>query len=860
MSKNFDVITCESCKAFFRRYALKNKQLMRSDEENEKRRKTIRENKLKREKCDILADSSVTSIVLSNDLMTIFNENKEKDILDEILDNTIDINLDEINEEITNIDTSITHIEINKDLEAIKHFKGKYKNTAIVPMFREITDYNGLNELETNRLSELSSAAVDDANFVQANISVFGPNNLDEWDYNDSTAINLLTAIILYNPNRPNLTHKHNVKLEQQLYIYLLQRYLLLKYRSESESRVGLPEYRTRNFAVITCESCKAFFRRYGAKNKPLYCPSNNKCIINLLTRKICKKCRLEKCFAVGMRKEFIRNDVENEMRRKAMRENKLKREKCDNLVNTSIASVTSCTDFSNDLIIFDENTEKDILDELLDNSIDINLDEINDEMTNIETSITDITIDKDLLLIPDFKEKCKNTAIVPIFREITDYNGLNALENNRLSELSSAAVVFNYKISNNIIQVNNLEEMLRICGRRQDDSLKDMVTFTKCLSGYNRICAEDRVALMKYGFNQLLSIRILKYYNKTTGNFYIPFDERYTVQANFNVFPQNDSNYTLHTFKPILNTLVDEWNYSDSIAVNLLTAIAFYNPNRPNLIHRHSVKRYGLKNKPLNCPSNGNCIISLLTRKLCQKCRLEKCFAVGMRKEFIRSDEQNEKRKKAMRENRLIQGNCDNLLNTCISSVSSSDDSLNDLIIFDENNEKDILDEILDNTIDINFDEITEIVNSITNITLDKDLTSIAKGKQKCKNTAIVPMFREITDYNGLNELESNRISELMSAAVVFNYKMSNNIRQVNSLEEMLRTCGPSQDRSVMDIINFAKSLSTFNTICSEDKVVLMKYGYNELLSIRTIKFYDKYNENFYIPLVSKNNATLNC
>ncbi|CAG2164546.1 unnamed protein product, partial [Oppiella nova] len=41
----------------------------------------------------------------------------------------------------------------------------------------------------------------------------------------------LLTAIILFNPNRPNLTHRHYVQLEQQLYIYLLQRYLLLKYK-----------------------------------------------------------------------------------------------------------------------------------------------------------------------------------------------------------------------------------------------------------------------------------------------------------------------------------------------------------------------------------------------------------------------------------------------------------------------------------------------------------------------------------------------------------------------------------------------------------------------------------------------------
>ncbi|CAG2101854.1 unnamed protein product [Medioppia subpectinata] len=180
----------------------------------------------------------------------------------------------------------------------------------------------------------------------------------------------------------------------------------------------------------------------------------------------------------------------------------------------------------------------------------------------------------------------------------------------------------------------------------------------------------------------------------------------------------------------------------------------------------------------PLYCPSNGNCIINPMTRKICTKCRLEKCLAVGMRK--------------------------------------------------------------------------------ITNNTLDNDLMSITKVKQKCENTTIVPMFREITDYNGLNELETNRLSELSSAAVVFDYKMSNNIRQVNNLEEMLRECGPRQDGSVVDMVNFAKSLSTFNRICCEDRVALLKYGYDDLMSIRTLKFFNKDKETFYIPLDESNTIEL--
>ncbi|XP_054166222.1 nuclear hormone receptor HR96-like [Oppia nitens] len=58
-----------------------------------------------------------------------------------------------------------------------------------------------------------------------------------EWD-TDLVILDLLTAIILFNPDRPNLLHKHMIKYHQHLYLYLLQRYLLLKYRTESAAQL----------------------------------------------------------------------------------------------------------------------------------------------------------------------------------------------------------------------------------------------------------------------------------------------------------------------------------------------------------------------------------------------------------------------------------------------------------------------------------------------------------------------------------------------------------------------------------------------------------------------------------------------
>ncbi|CAG2100130.1 unnamed protein product [Medioppia subpectinata] len=59
---------------------------------------------------------------------------------------------------------------------------------------------------------------------------------VNELDH-DHLILNLLVPILFFNPERPNIIHKEVVVLQQQLYVYLLQRYLRLKYGSESDVR-----------------------------------------------------------------------------------------------------------------------------------------------------------------------------------------------------------------------------------------------------------------------------------------------------------------------------------------------------------------------------------------------------------------------------------------------------------------------------------------------------------------------------------------------------------------------------------------------------------------------------------------------
>ncbi|XP_074657205.1 nuclear receptor subfamily 1 group I member 3-like [Tubulanus polymorphus] len=58
------------------------------------------------------------------------------------------------------------------------------------------------------------------------------------------------------------------------------------------------------NFGVVSCESCKAFFRRMAFRVLKSRCKGH--CDVNKVSRIYCKKCRLMKCFRAGMDKNLV--------------------------------------------------------------------------------------------------------------------------------------------------------------------------------------------------------------------------------------------------------------------------------------------------------------------------------------------------------------------------------------------------------------------------------------------------------------------------------------------------------------------------------------------------------------------------
>uniref|UniRef100_UPI0037E6FF1F steroidogenic factor 1-like n=1 Tax=Semicossyphus pulcher TaxID=241346 RepID=UPI0037E6FF1F len=63
------------------------------------------------------------------------------------------------------------------------------------------------------------------------------------------------------------------------------------------------------HYGLLTCESCKGFFKRTVQNNKTYVCAEYQECRIDKAQRKRCPFCRFQKCLHVGMRLEAVRAD-----------------------------------------------------------------------------------------------------------------------------------------------------------------------------------------------------------------------------------------------------------------------------------------------------------------------------------------------------------------------------------------------------------------------------------------------------------------------------------------------------------------------------------------------------------------------
>ncbi|CAG2110248.1 unnamed protein product [Medioppia subpectinata] len=174
------------------------------------------------------------------------------------------------------------------------------------------------------------------------------------------------------------------------------------------------------NFGALTCESCRSFFRRNATRFEEFGCFFGDNCEVNRLTRKFCKKCRIDRCLANGMKKEALTYGENNDSRR-------YRRKRPKN--GAPIVSVT------------DEH--------------------------KVESCLT--------------------------------------LEINRFKELfNSLAVVRGNPVTTIAYETNTASDGIQLIQNRADLKFTRMVKMSANINGFNELCEDDKIALLKAGCPQL--------------------------------------------------------------------------------------------------------------------------------------------------------------------------------------------------------------------------------------------------------------------------------------------------------------------------------------------------------------------
>lgn len=101
------------------------------------------------------------------------------------------------------------------------------------------------------------------------------------------------------------------------------------------------------HFGGISCESCKAFFRRSVQRNRfeDYKCSYSGECKMNTNTRKICQFCRYKRCLGIGMRPKWVLSDDERHQKYGNRRkQNKLAAKEGEEANAASTSGVASTT------------------------------------------------------------------------------------------------------------------------------------------------------------------------------------------------------------------------------------------------------------------------------------------------------------------------------------------------------------------------------------------------------------------------------------------------------------------------------------------------------------------------------------
>ncbi|CAG2181121.1 unnamed protein product, partial [Oppiella nova] len=117
--------------------------------------------------------------------------------------------------------------------------------------------------------------------------------------------------------------------------------------------------------------------------------------------------------------------------------------------------------------------------------------------------------------------------SICPVDRPLTDSNIFNELEGNRFTELMSATDLLKIQTSNNTSVVVTIDQFYQIIDIQRNTDIANVVKMCRHLFGFNTLCDQDQLILLKHGSLEIHSMRSITYYDSDRQYWTMNLDER---------------------------------------------------------------------------------------------------------------------------------------------------------------------------------------------------------------------------------------------------------------------------------------------------------------------------------------------
>ncbi|XP_011499161.1 PREDICTED: nuclear hormone receptor HR96 [Ceratosolen solmsi marchali] len=614
------------------------------------------------------------------------------------------------------------------------------------------------------------------------------------------------------------------------------------------------------NFNAVSCESCKAFFRRNALKNKDFRCPFSENCNITPVTRRFCQKCRLDKCFRIGMRKEYIMSEEDKVLKRQKIEQNrakkrpssesqktmKMKRESIDDSnfdeTCTSIPSVTSVISES----YFWESDKKYT-------NLDANKQPSMDSMSPVTAASVpspsspsencDIVGTKTLEMLKDSSHSSLTNFVK--FDHSISYNP-NDLN---IEKSSASRINFDTNSINNYAQEK--EHLL--------DSVKIIESIGTCkkLEKHfqepmdSSVSSPKRLRLQ----NNLPNYSILKP-SLEEQKLYIPYAE---CSTNVNLMET-----CMHQVVPESNaedTIVCQKSKEPSLKGSELALKMMQNPeliakivNSPNIIAK-VIEDQNLLTKFI---SNPEIINKLVSDPQISKFLEEKILSPNMHETAKRNTDKNA---------------IDKLISNGIS-----DNMIRNMLDNDQNHvENPILTNLITNrnTEEHNYQNHDSTINEWSKTTDDvtrdvlQDVQRIPIAANSIESILCEAIKLEFSAYSTLggnqnsrelNDAERAKLNELIVANKALLAPLDDDITNLVGEECRFKGNSGQSDPMLLDVINLtaiairrlikmSKKINAFKNMCQEDQLALLKGGCTEMMILRSAINYDPDRDIWKIP-----------